>query len=56
MYEHPMKRAGLSMNRILYSNTKMVLQGFPGFKPQQFDLGFKYKTYQNGKVIDTRCK
>ena len=56
MYEHPIKRAGLSMNRILYSNTKMVLQGFPDFKPQQFDLGFKYKTYENGKVVDTKCK
>jgi len=29
MYEHPIKRAGLSMNRIIYSNTKMVFQGFP---------------------------
>ena len=56
MYEHPMKRAGLSMNRILYSNTKMVLQGFPNHNPKQFDLGFKYKTYENGKVSTTRCK
>ena len=56
MYEHPMKRAGLSMNRILYSNTKMVLPGFTHAKPQQFDLGFKYRTYENGKVSSTRCK
>jgi hypothetical protein len=50
MYEHPIKRAGLSMNRILFSNTRMVLQGFPMFNVQQYDLHFKYRTYDNGKV------
>ena len=51
MYEHPIKRAGLSMNRIVYSNTRMVMQGFPKPNPQQFNLAFKHKTFENGKAI-----
>lgn len=45
MYEHPIKQAGLSMNRIIFSNTMMVMGGFPAAKPQQFKLSFKYRTY-----------
>ena len=56
MYEHPIKRAGLSLNRIIYSNTKMVLQGFPKAKAQQFNVSFKYKAYENGKVSSVKCK
>lgn len=56
MYEHPIKRAGLSMNRIIYSNTKMVMAGFPALKPQQFKLSFKFKTYENGKLQNIRRK
>ena len=58
MYEHPIKRAGLSMNRILYSNTKMVLPGFPTAKPAQFALSFKYRTYTNGKQssMSSKCQ
>ena len=56
MYEHPIKRAGLSMNRILFSNTRMVMQGFPGLNNQQFDLHFKYRTYESGKVTSVKCK
>jgi hypothetical protein len=56
MYEHPIKRAGLSMNRIIFSNTKMVAQGFPALKEQQFRLSFKYRTFENGKATSTKCK
>ena len=56
MYEHPIKRAGLSMNRIVYSNTKMVMAGFPKINPQQFNLSFKHKTFENGKAIKVSCK
>jgi hypothetical protein len=56
MYEHPIKRAGLSMNRIIYSNTKMVMSGFPKFNPQQFNLSFKHKTFENGKAVKIQCK
>ena len=56
MYEHPIKRAGLSMNRIIYSNTKMVSKGFPALKPQQFNLSFKYRKFDAGKVTVTKCK
>ena len=56
MYEHPIKRAGLSMNRILYSNTKMVSAGFPALKEQQFKLSFKYRKFDAGKVTVTKCK
>ena len=33
MYEHPIKRAGLTFNRILLSNTRMVAGGFAGLDP-----------------------
>jgi hypothetical protein len=59
MYEHPMKRAGISMSRILYSNTRMVAQGFPATRDSKMDkysLGFKFKTYSMGKVTSTKSK
>ena len=56
MYEHPIKRAGLSMNRILFSNTKMVLPAFPKAKEQQFNVSFKYRNYENGKESYVKCK
>ncbi len=48
MYEHPIKRAGLTFNRILYSNTKMVLPCFPNVEGK-FRLQFKMKFYEGGK-------
>ena len=56
MYEHPIKRAGLSLNRIIYSNTRMVYEGFPNLQKQQFNLSFKYRVYDQGKVTQQRCK
>ncbi len=56
MYEHPIKRAGLSLNRIIYSNTMMVGPGFPTYDSQKFNLGFKYRTFDAGKVISSKCK
>jgi hypothetical protein len=49
MYEHPIKRAGLSFNRILFSNTRMVQQCFPGSNPQRFQLSYTMRQYDNGK-------
>ena len=49
MYEHPIKRAGLTFNRILLSNTKMVLPCFPGDHAVKYRLSFKMKFYDNGK-------
>ena len=51
MYEHPIKRAGLSINRIIYSNTKMVMPAFPKAREAQFNLAFKFRTFENGKVV-----
>ena len=49
MYEHPIKRAGLSFNRILYSNTRMVQMCFPKAQTHaRFSLGFQMKTFKNG--------
>ena len=56
MYEHPIKRAGLSLNRIIYSNTQMVYKGFPGVDAQKFNLAFKYRTFENGKATSVKCK
>ena len=49
MYEHPMKRAGLTFNRMLFSNTKIVLPAFPGVSDGKFRLQYKVKFYENGK-------
>ena len=53
MYEHPIKRAGLTFNRILFSNTKMVV---PCFQNQEgkYRLQFKMKTYDNGKEVSRK--
>ena len=51
MYEHPIKRAGLSFNRILFSNTKMVQQCFPKSLATRYNLSYVMKSYENGKVV-----
>lgn len=56
MYEEPIKRAGISMNRILYSNTKMVYRCFSGSTEAQFNTSFKFRLYTNGKATSTKCK
>jgi len=56
MYEHPIKRAGLSFNRILFSNTKMVSQCFPNSVASRYNLAFTMKTYENGKEVKRECK
>ena len=56
MYEAAIKRAGLSMNRILFSNTKMLLAGFPKANSKQFDLSFRYKTFEEGKETSMKGK
>ena len=48
MYEHPIKRAGLTFNRILFSNTRMVSPCFPN-QEGKFRLQFKMKFYEGGK-------
>ena len=55
MYEHPVKRFGLSMNRIVYSNTKMVFEGFPKKKDVNFmNISFRYRTFKSGKATSNR--
>ena len=56
MYEAAIKRAGLSMNRILFSNTRMLQAGFPKADAKQFDLSFRYKTFEEGKETSAKCK
>ena len=56
MYEHPIKRAGLSFNRILYSNTKAVLPIFPASNPGRFSINFLMKTYDSGKEVSRKGK
>lgn len=56
MYEHPIKRAGLSMNRILYSNTFMVKNAFPKVDASKFMITFKYRTFENGKTQFSKGK
>ena len=56
MYEHPIKRAGLSFNRILFSNTKMVQQCFPGKQETRYNLRFLMKHYENGKEVSRASK
>lgn len=56
MYEHPIKRAGLSFNRILYSNTKMVAKSFPKVDAAKFETVFRYRVFENGKPTMDKCK
>ena len=57
MYEHPINRAGLSFNRILFSNTKVVQACFPKeVKGSRYDLSFMLKTYENGKEMSRNSK
>lgn len=56
MYEQPIKRAGLTMNRIIFSNTKMVMAAFPRATAAKFNLSFKHKTFENGKAISIKRK
>ena len=44
MYEHPMKRAGLSYLRILFSNAKAISAGFPKESQQNYSFHFYHKT------------
>ena len=54
MYEHPIKRAGLTFNRILLSNTKMALPCFPGDNNGKFRLQFKMKFYEGGREANRK--
>jgi len=56
MYEHPIKRAGLTFQRMLYSNTRMVYEGFPGVAAHRFEITYRYRTYENGKMDSSKCK
>jgi hypothetical protein len=56
MYEHPIKRAGLTFNRILFSNTRVVQNCFTGSGAQRFQLSFLMKTYENGKEVKRNRK
>jgi hypothetical protein len=49
MYDHPIKRAGLTFNRILYSNTRMVAPCFPAGVEQRLKIQYKIKFFDNGK-------
>ena len=54
MYEHPIKRAGLTFNRILLSNTRMVANAFPNVDPAKYRLQFKMKFYEAGKEVSRK--
>ena len=54
MYEHPMKRAGLVFNRILFSNTKKCLPAFGPLNEAKFRLQYKVKFYEAGKETNRK--
>jgi hypothetical protein len=57
MYDHPIKRAGLTFNRILYSNTRMVQNAFPSGNEFRYKINFKVKYFDNGKETSRKyCK
>ena len=56
MLEHPIKRAGLSFNRILFSNTRAVQNSFTASNPLRFQLTYTMKQYENGKEISKESK
>ena len=54
MYDHPIKRAGLTFNRILFSNSRMVLPCLPPGSDVKFKIQFKMKNFDQGKEISRR--
>ncbi len=55
MYEHPIKRFGLSMNRIVYANSKMVNAGFPVKKDSnRMGITFRMRTFSAGRATSNR--
>ena len=51
MYEHPIKRAGLTFARILYSNSNAVKEGFPKVAYTKYTFGYTYKGYDKGREV-----
>jgi len=51
MYDHPIKRAGLCFNRILFSNTKMIVPALPSANEAFYNIHFKVKYFDNGKEV-----
>lgn len=56
MYEHAIKRAGLSFNRILYSNTRAAQTAFTKSNPLRFRLTYMIKNFENGKELKRESK
>ena len=56
MFEHPIKRAGLTYSRILFSNTKMVHKAFTGGQASRFAIQFQVRTFENGKIVKRESK
>jgi len=56
MYEHPIKRAGLTFNRILFNNTRVLQPAFPTKTQNTMKVHFKIRTYENGKEVQRNCK
>lgn len=57
MYDHPIKRAGLTFNRILFSNTRMVNPALPAGNEHRLKIHFKVKYYDGGKETSRKyCK
>ena len=55
MYEHPIKRAGLTFNRILLSNTRMLAPCYPGYgNDNKYRLRYKMKFFEAGKEVDRK--
>ena len=51
MYEHAIKRPGLTFNRILFSKTKMIVPCYPA-QPEKGKPQFKMESYENGKEVN----
>lgn len=62
MYEHPIKRFGLGMNRIIYSNTMMVREGMPVISSASaktvdiYSIQMRYRTFAAGKMVTSKGK
>lgn len=49
MYDHPIKRAGLAFNRILFSNTRALQPCLPIGSEWKYKIHYKIKFFDNGK-------
>ena len=54
MYELPLKRAGATFNRMIYSNSRIIAPCMGIDMNKFYKINLTYKTYANGKEAERK--